>query len=295
MLTAKYRIQPIDPAFSLFYSKSIINVIRNSEAFSLEGTSEPLIGSVVGDEPHPNDSGAIGIIAADAGERGMDIMQFKENADVLTSTGDKVGRIDRVVIDPKSKELTHLVVKKGFLFTEDKVVPLDHVETTNEDQVVLKEGLEDPDDFPDFEETHYIPAEEAGKFAKRDLGGTRPLAWYYPMPGAAWWRMRMGAYPGYPEPPYVSRTELNIPDNTVPLEEGAEVVGSEGDHVGDVERVYTEEEEQRVTHLLISQGLISKTRKLIPTMWVEHVLQDKVRLSVSKEFVEGLPEYAPQD
>jgi len=39
-------------------------------------------------------------------------MQFKENAEVVTSSGDKVGRIDRVVIDPKSNELTHLVVKK---------------------------------------------------------------------------------------------------------------------------------------------------------------------------------------
>jgi len=41
-------------------------------------------------------------------------MQFNENAEVFTSTGEKVGRIDRVVIDPKSDELTHLVVKKGF-------------------------------------------------------------------------------------------------------------------------------------------------------------------------------------
>ena len=38
-------------------------------------------------------------------------MKFKENAEVLTSTGDMVGRIDRVVIDPKSNEVTHLVVK----------------------------------------------------------------------------------------------------------------------------------------------------------------------------------------
>ncbi|MGD8948287.1 MAG: PRC-barrel domain-containing protein, partial [Desulfobacterales bacterium] len=81
------------------------------------------------------------------------MMQFKENSEVVTSVGEKVGRIDRVVIDPNSKEMTHLVVKKGLLFTKDKVVPLDHVETANEGGVVLKEGQKDPDDFPDFEET----------------------------------------------------------------------------------------------------------------------------------------------
>jgi len=222
-------------------------------------------------------------------------MQFKENAEVFTSTGEKVGRIDRVVIDPKSDEVTHLVVKKGFLFTTDKVVPIGHVETTTEDRVELKAGPGDPDEFPDFEETHYIQAPESGTFAKRELGGIKPLAWYYPLPRGAWWRTGMGVYPGYPQPPYIRKTELNIPDDTVPLEEGAKVVSTEGDHVGDVERVYAEEEEQRVTHLLISKGLVSKTRKLIPSMWVESVSEDSVRLSISKNFVEGLPEYSPQD
>ena len=67
-------------------------------------------------------------------------MQFKENAEVLTSTGDKIGRIDRVVIDPKSNEVTHLVVKKGILFTKDKVVPLEQVEAANGDEIILKAG-----------------------------------------------------------------------------------------------------------------------------------------------------------
>jgi uncharacterized protein YrrD len=220
-----------------------------------------------------------------------DMMQFKENSEVVTSVGEKVGRIDRVVIDPNSKEMTHLVVKKGLLFTKDKVVPLDHVETANEGGVVLKEGQKDPDDFPDFEETHFIPVAEAKSSANRNAGLLSPLAWYYPLPRKAWWRTEMGTYQGYPRPQYVRRTELNIPDDTVPLEEGATVVSSDGDHVGDIEQVYTEEEEQRVTHLMISQGLISKARKLIPTMWVEHVLENEVRLSITKEFVEGLPEF----
>ena len=79
------------------------------------------------------------------------MLQFKENAEVISSTGEKVGRIDRVVIDPKSDELTHLVVKKGFLFSDDKVVSIDLVDTAAEDQVVLKEGPQAPEDFPDFE------------------------------------------------------------------------------------------------------------------------------------------------
>jgi uncharacterized protein YrrD len=211
-------------------------------------------------------------------------MQFNANAEVLTSNDEKVGRIDRVVFDPKSNEMTHLVVQKGFLFVKDKVVPLDCVKSATEERVELKEGCEDPDGFPDFEETHYVAVEDTTSSEKGGSGGLKALVWYYPLPGGAWWRARNFAYPGIPKPPYVRKTEINIPDGTVPLEEGARVVSREGEHVGDVD-----EEEQRVTHLLIAKGLISKSRKLIPSMWVDSVREDEVRLSVDEHFVENLP------
>ncbi len=216
-------------------------------------------------------------------------MQFKENAEVVTAEGNKVGHVDRLVIDPRSKALTHLVVKKGFLFTRDKVIPLNLVETAAEDRITLKKGPQDPDDFPDFEETHYVQVEETAPPERVDTKGLRPLAWYYPLPGGAWWHTRMGAYPGYPEPPYVRRTELNIPEGTIPLDEGAKVLSSDGKHVGDIERVYVDDQEQRVTHLLISKGLISKSHKLIPSMWVERVGDEEVQLSVGEHFIEKLP------
>jgi uncharacterized protein YrrD len=217
------------------------------------------------------------------------MMQFRENAEVVTSDGQKMGKIDRVVLDPNSNELTHLVVQKGFLFSEDKVVPLDYVASATEERVVLKEGQLDLDDFPNFEETHYVPVEEAGGSEESGHDGLDKLAWYYPVPGGAWWRQRSLANPGISKPPYVRKTEVNIPEGTVALEEGAKVLSSEGEHVGNIERVYADEEEQRVTHLLISKGMISKSHKLIPTMWVDSVREDEVRLSIGERFVEKLP------
>lgn len=222
-------------------------------------------------------------------------MQFKENAEVKTSDGRKVGRIDRVVIDPKTNELTHLVVRKGFLFKTDRVIPVSIVESAAENHVALKAGADDPDRFPEFEETHYVAVEDdqAGAPPRKNAAGK--LAWYYPMPRGAWWRLEMGTYPGYPQPPYVRVTDRNIPDGNVPLEEGAEVLSSEGTHVGDVERVFVDEDEQRVTHLLVSKGLVSKSRKLVPSMWVDIVTEERVRLSVSGDFVDRLPSFSGQD
>ena len=47
----------------------------------------------------------------------------------------------------------------------------------------------------------------------------------------------------------------------------------------------------RATHLLISEGLILKDKKLIPTRWMTNVLEKEVHLSVESDFVESLPEY----
>jgi hypothetical protein len=48
-----------------------------------------------------------------------------------------------------------------------------------------------------LERYSYIPINQVEPYEKRGLGGVRPLAWYYPLPGGAWWRRRMGGYPEY--------------------------------------------------------------------------------------------------
>ncbi len=216
-------------------------------------------------------------------------MQFKENADVVTWDGEKVGRVDRVVVDPRTSEVTDLVVKKGVLFTHDKVLPIDCIDKATEDRVVLKKDSGNLEDFPDFEETHYVPMDQADPAEQAGL--IRPMAWYYPFPGEGWW----GTYPGYGRPPFVVSTEKNIPEGTIPIKEGSRVLGRDGEHVGDVERIYTEPTENRVTHFVIVRGLISKERKLIPTAWVDEVAEDRIRLSVNKVLIDRLPLYSPAD
>jgi uncharacterized protein YrrD len=220
-------------------------------------------------------------------------MQFKENADVLTSDNQKVGRIDRVVIDPRSLEVTHLVVNKGFLFSQDKVIPIDRVEATTENGVVLKSGTENPDDLPDFEETHHIPVEDVASFRRKRPEYNRPMLWYGPLGGVPWWERR--AYPGFTRPAFVKRTDRNIPDGAVPLEEGTKVISANGLHVGDVKRICIEPDEQRVTHLLISKGLLLKEKKLVPTHWIDHVWEDEVRLSIESDVIDQLPNDASSE
>lgn len=218
-------------------------------------------------------------------------MEFVEGAKVFSADGKRVGTVDRVVLDPDTKEVTDLVIRKGFLFTEDKVVPISLVGPATEDKVTLRRQEDGMEALPNFEETHYVEADLGYVPDLRSAARPRPLLWYPPL--GPWWTM--GAYAGYDRPQYVAKTEKNIPEGTVALEEGAKVISRDGKHVGDVERIFTEPQEDRATHLLISEGLILKQKKLVPTTWMSTVLEDEVHLSVNSDLVESLPEYKPQD
>lgn len=215
-------------------------------------------------------------------------MHFKENAEVLTPLGEKVGRIDRVVVDPGSDKVTHLVVKKGVLFTEDKVVPLDAVDVTTDKLVVLKRSSDDPDRFPKFEETHYIPEGPFEDSRNREAQRARRLIWYQTNVNTPF------LAPGPPATPvtpfYIKRTRRNIPKGSIPLDEGATVVDAAENKVGWVEEIFAEPQDRQVTHILISKGILIKKKKLIPIAWVKDIFEDSIRLSVTREFVENLPE-----
>jgi uncharacterized protein YrrD len=213
-------------------------------------------------------------------------MQFRENADVMTSDGEKIGRIDRVVVDPTTGEVTHLVVKKGLLFTRDKVVPVDRLEVTAEKQVVLKELADDPDSFPDFEETQYVPTAGIEEFRRREAEQAHQVIWYHTRVSVPWWGE--GPDPSLPKPLFIKKTRRNIPEGTIPLDEGAKVVDAAGNSVGEIEEVYAEPEGHRITHLLISRGTISKEKKLIPSVWIKDIFEDSVRLSVGSKLIENL-------
>lgn len=229
-------------------------------------------------------------------------MKFKRGADVFTAEDEKVGTLNRVVIDPQTGQVTHIVVEKGWLFVEDKVVPVDWLDRATEEGIFLRADVEGLEELPDFVELHYISAEAIPEEVPReppeeapepkDKPAPRSFYWYPPV-GVTWWHAQgyMG-YPGtfgYPRPGYVPDVEENIPEGTVALKEGAHVVSREGKRVGDVEQILVDPQEGRATHLVISRGLLLQEEKLVPTSWIEDVTESEVFLIVGADLIDRLP------
>ena len=245
----------------------------------------------------------------------MDLrLELRAGAEVYTPRNEQLGTLNGIVLNPATKEVTHLVISKGGLFQEDKVVPFDMVSTATEDKVVLKNNVNDIDELAPFEESHFIrtpegdvsrgrnPRGQAGELQSGNVEsgtstidadvsrgrslryGTVPAYYWYPPRGY------IGHPIGYYGWPLIEKTR-NIPHGSFPLREGTNVISDDGEHVGDIERLFVEPDTNRVTHFAISQGVLFKDRKLVPVHWVRSVEEDKVTLIVSSKVLEDLPSH----
>jgi Uncharacterized protein conserved in bacteria len=209
------------------------------------------------------------------------MIELKEGMSVFTPSGQQVvGKINRFVLDPVTKEVTHVVIQKGWLLPEDKVLPFQMVTPGTGDRIVLKEEAGNPEKLPPFEEKYFVRAEEeaVGLIAHPTLQSDSTYYWY----------------PAYERENPVEQsvqTHRNIPENKILLKEGAHVISADGEHVGDIERLLVEPDSNKATHFLISQGLLFKDRKLIPAHWVKTLEEDKVHLAVPSRLLEHLPSY----
>jgi sporulation protein YlmC with PRC-barrel domain len=210
-------------------------------------------------------------------------VELRKGARVVTSDGERVGIVDRVVLDPVREEVTHLVVSRGLVVHRDKLVPVSYVKKSTDDEVTLNKPAGEIDSLPEFEETHYVPL-RMGDRSGEEKEIANPLYWYPPIGTPL-------DYYGYPIQPFYRETERHYPEGSVPLKEGARVESEDGTHVGHVEAIFTEKPNNRATHLLLSKGVFLRERKLVPTSWIKKVEEDTVHLAVNAQFIAELPEY----
>jgi sporulation protein YlmC with PRC-barrel domain len=213
-------------------------------------------------------------------------MEISDKKPIYTRDRDEVGHVDRVVIEPRSRRISHLVVRRGALLPEDRVMPIDWVEDAGGGELRLTAAAGDLDSLPPFEETHYVPLPE------EDIAGWQaapvqaaPMYWYPPFT----------AVPPAPYFLYPREVERNIPEGSLTVSEGATVLTSDGEEVGEIERILADPDSGRLTHLVISDGALAAHRKLIPALWLSRAGDDEVHLAVSSRMFAHLPPFEEND
>jgi uncharacterized protein YrrD len=199
-------------------------------------------------------------------------MKLKYKASVYTSDGNEAGSLHRVVIDPGTEEVTHIVIQKGLLITENKVIAVAQVASASEDKVTLNCTADEVKEMSPLEIEQYAPLSDT-------LGQGQK---YDPMTGGVYTNPTL-------ERSIITEVKRTIPDELVALKEGAQVLSEDDEQVGNVDCLFTEPGTGKVISLAVSQGLLFKTRKFIPIQWVRMLGDDHVRLTVGAQQLEDLP------
>lgn len=238
-------------------------------------------------------------------------MKLTKNARILTIEGQDIGNLNRFVIDPRTRQVSHIVFDTGASTNRERLIPMPLIDFVDDQGIHLKElPVERLDDLQIFAEEQYLVSNESALMEKGYLsddlidsyyyypnagpGGSgmlRPANMYIFNPPESAPMTTQSGIPVTGEQPVIRQADDNIPEGTVALKEGAKVISRDGKHIGNIEKVVVDQESARATHLLITKGLLLKEHKAIPAEWIDDASEDKVVLSVDHALTDRLPDY----
>jgi sporulation protein YlmC with PRC-barrel domain len=215
-------------------------------------------------------------------------MRVDLDAKVRTRDGEDIGSVDRAIVDPRTNEVTHVVVSTGAIFGRDIVVPREDVERANQDGDTIQLDLtkDELERFPDFMPEDY---------------GAPPPTWVaptgygFPATGYAWpiaMDPMMGPGPMVVPEELVDDADVEEPDQ-VTLTKGALVLDRHDDDIGVVDDMRFDAETGQL------QGFVLRVGGALRTLFgggdtievsryqIESVGESVVKLRLAKEEVEA--------
>jgi sporulation protein YlmC with PRC-barrel domain len=185
------------------------------------------------------------------------------------------GTVNRVVVDPVARELTHLVIEPEHRSGLGRLVPLQMVESDG-NEVRLRATLAEFDELPSAEETDFLPGGSGyDAYAAHE-------AYYWPYFG-----LEGGADPQVALASGIE-TRDTLPVGEAGVRRGEPVHASDGE-IGKVEGLVVDSAQGHVTHVLLQEGhLWGRKQVAIPIASVERIDQG-ITVSLTKQEIEALP------
>lgn len=212
------------------------------------------------------------------------MLEVTRDTNVYTARDEHVGSVDRIVLDPVTGRLTHVVVRKGIFFPEDKLIRFDELSTATPERINLRQDVE-VDDLLPYVEQHYLPLDEADLPAGQvRIEPAFASTWYGPL----------GIASPMHQDVLLSVEERNIPDRLTALAAGVPVFTSDHQTVGQLERVVTTDA-GLPTHFVIEPSGLSPDRRAVPVGWVEDISEDAIVLGATARMVDAIVPLGPDE
>lgn len=193
-------------------------------------------------------------------------MDIPVNAEVKCC-GRDCGRSTRIVLNPVTREITHLVVKqRSFPYTE-RLVPVDLVVDSTPRVIHLRCDAPDLTNMGEFIEADYV---ESGEL---HMTSEPFMMWPYI----------------YITEDDVAQTYEQVPVDKLAIRRGARVIALDG-QVGRVAEFVVDRSSEHITHLVLQEGHLWEQQNItIPVSCIKHIADDAVYLNVVKAGIAYLP------
>ena len=235
-------------------------------------------------------------------------MRINLGTKVMTADGTDVGKIDRLVVDPRTDRMQEFVVRKGFFVERDVIIPIGEVEdrvgNDDDDTIHLRMTADQVKQLPEFVEHSYMAAPDGmypGLFGDSvgmaGMGGGGflwPTPIYEPAAEGSLGRAGLPAQAplgdsggSNPVAPGMMGDSLreSRPGNVF-LSTGTDVKMRGGDKIGTVDELVVDPQRGKVTEMIVKKGLFGGKEIRIPTQFIDEIDDDAVYVTLDKERLE---------
>lgn len=225
-------------------------------------------------------------------------MQINLGTTVMTADGQDIGKIDRLVVDPRTDRMQEFVVRKGFFVPHDIIVPIGEVDeaasNADDGKVHLRMTADAVQKLPAFEEYAYVAAPNG--LYPSGLG--MPLADYTTAYGGGYlWpesryepgertQVGTGDNPTTSAPGTMESAMEESRPNSVFITTGTDVKTRDGDKIGTVDELVVDPQRGKVTEIVVKQGLFGTKHVRIPAQLIDEIDAEAVYVSGTKERLE---------
>jgi sporulation protein YlmC with PRC-barrel domain len=205
-------------------------------------------------------------------------MEFHFGARVLGNDEVGLGELTRIVYVPESREIDFLIAQSAHLGERELQVPLDVVETTDDESVKVSMSENEFEDLDEYSFSHNVSPPPDRDFA--DVNHEDELA-----PGSA--SPPVGAATGIESIAFIPIVEedVYIPSGDGVIDRSTEVWATDG-LSGNVRAVTMDDESRRISGVVVRHGTIFTHEILVPVEYVESMRTDTIVLKVDRSAVD---------
>lgn len=200
-------------------------------------------------------------------------MNIPLNAEVHCQDG-ICGDSVRVIIDPRTQQVTHFVVRKRKSPRLEKLVPGALVSGTTLDTIDLCLRSDELANMEDFKET---------RFDHVDVETSKMAAVHNGSEGIAYWPSVNS------KEQTVSLEKERLPRGELAIRRGIEVFATDGP-AGKVGEFLVDSEDGHITHMIMRTGHLWNQREItVPVAQIDRIDQNRVFLHLDKRHIKTLP------